>query len=96
MPWLLAPQAQCFIIDYGAAKDMLSTRETFSSLDDSKDPKIVLGDDSVTDSMGNGRIDLDHGSFNDLLYVPSLAANLFSMYQMTHTGSPNKVLFYPN
>ena len=59
---------------------MVLTREIFSSLDCSKGTKIVLGDDSFTDSMGKGRIDLDHGSFNDALYVPGLAANLFSMY----------------
>ena len=45
--------------------------------------------------MGKGRIDLDHGSFKDVLYVPSLASNILSMYQMTHTGSPNKFIFSP-
>ena len=48
-----------FIIDSGASRHMVSTREYLSSLDDSKGPKIVLGDDFVTDSMGKGRIDLD-------------------------------------
>ena len=75
---------------------MVSTRETFSSLDNLKGSKIVLGDDSITYSMGKGRIDLDHGSFNDVLYVPGLATNLLSLYQMTHTGSPKKVIFSPN
>ena len=59
---------------------MVSTRDTFSSLDNSKGPKIVLGDDSVTDSLGKGRIDLDHGSFNDVLYVLGFIAKLFSVY----------------
>ena len=27
-----------------------------------------------------------------MLYVPGLASNLFSVYQMTHTGSPKKVI----
>ena len=31
---------------------MVLTREPFSSLDDSKGPKIVLGDESVTESKG--------------------------------------------
>ena len=43
--------------------------------------------------MGKGRIDLDHGKFNNVLYVPGLASNLLSMYQMTHIGSPNKFIF---
>ena len=85
-----------FIIDSGASIHMVSTKEAFSSLDMSKGPPIVLGDDSLPDSLGNGRIDLDHGSFNNVLYVPGLASNLLSVYQMTHTGSPKKVIFSPN
>ena len=75
---------------------MVSTKEAFSSLDMSKGPPIVLGDDSLIDSLGKGRIDLDHGKFNNVLYVPGLASNLLSVYQMTHTGSPKKVILYPN
>ena len=75
---------------------MVSTKETFSSLDMLKGPPIVLGDDSLTDSWGKGRIDLDHGSFNNVLYVPGLSSNLLSMYQMTHTGSPKKFIFSHN
>ena len=55
-----------------------------------KGPPIVLGDDSLTDSLGKGRIDLDHGNFNNVLYVPGLASNLLSLYHMTHNGSPKK------
>ena len=65
-----------FIIDSRASRNMVSTREAFSSLDISKGPKIVLGDDSLTDSMGKGRIDIDHGSFKYVLYVLGLASNL--------------------
>ena len=56
-----------FIIDFGASRHMVSTREAFSSLDDLNGPKIVLGDDYETKSKGKGRIDLDHGSFNNVL-----------------------------
>ena len=61
----------------------------------SKGPLIVLGDDSLTESLGKGRIDLDHGKFSNVLYVPGLASNLLSVYQMTHIGSPKKVIFSP-
>ena len=84
-----------FIIDSGASRHMVSTKEAFTSLDMSKGPPIVLGDDSLTDSL-EGRIDLDHGSFNNVLYVPGLASNLSSVYQMIHTGSPKKVIFSPD
>ena len=85
-----------FIIDSGASRHMVSTREMFSSLDMSKGPPIVLGDNSLTDSMGKGRIDLDHGNFNNVLYVLGLASNLLSVYQMTHTGSLKKVILSPD
>ena len=75
---------------------MVSTRDAFSSLDDSNGPKIVLGDDSKTKSKGKGRIDLDHGSSNNVVYVPGVDSNLFSVYQVTHTRSPKKVVFSPN
>ena len=75
---------------------MVSTKEIFSSLDMLKGPPIVFGDDSLTDNLGKGRIDLDHRKLNNVLYVPSLASNLLSMYHMTHTRSTNKVIFSPN
>ena len=31
-----------------------------------------------------------------MLYVLGLASNLLSVYQMTHTGSPKKVIFSPD
>ena len=75
---------------------MVLTKEEFSSLDMSKGPAIVLGDDSLIDSLGKGRIDLDHGEFNNVLYVLGFSSNLLSVYQMTHTGSPNEVIFSHN
>ena len=55
-----------------------------------------MGDDSQIISKGKGTIKLEHGSFFDVLYVPSLASNLLSVYQMTHTGLPKQVTFSPN
>ena len=59
---------------------MVLTKEAFSSLDMSKGPPIVLGDDSLIESLGKGRIDLDHAFFKDVLYVPGLASNILSVY----------------
>ena len=55
-----------FIIDFGASRHMFSTSESFSSLDDSKGPNILLGENSETESKGKGIIDFDHGSFNNV------------------------------
>ena len=56
-----------FIVDFGASRHMVLTKEAFSSLNKSKGPPIVLGDESLTDSLGKGRIDIDHGKFNNVL-----------------------------
>ena len=47
-------------------------------------------------AKGKGYIKFEHGKFKDALYVPSLAANMLSVYQMTHTGSPKRVIFGPD
>ena len=75
---------------------MVSIKEALYSLDMLKGPPIGLGDDSLTNSVGKGRIDLDHGSFKYVLYVRGLASNILSVYQMNHTGSPKKLIFSPN
>ena len=54
-----------------------------------------MGDGTQIQAKGKGSIKLEYGVFNNVLYVPSLEANLFSIYQMTHTGSPKRVVFDP-
>ena len=56
---------------------MASAREALCSLDDSNGPNIFLGDNSETESKGKGSIYFNHGSFNNVLYVPSLAAHIW-------------------
>ena len=46
-----------FIIDSGASRHMVSTRETFSSNEMLKGSPIFFGDDSLTDILGKGRKD---------------------------------------
>ena len=55
-----------------------------------------MGDDSTIISKGQGTVDLENGYFSNVLYVPSLALNLLSVYYMTHTGVPKRVSFIPN
>ena len=75
---------------------MVSKREELSSLDYLNGPKIVSGDDCKNESKWKGRINLDHSSFNNVLYVPGHVSNLLLVYQMTHSGSPNNFVFTPN
>ena len=37
-------------------------------------------------AKGVGRIDIEDGYFNNVLFVPDLAVNLLLVYQMTHNG----------
>ena len=46
--------------------------------------------------LGEESVKIQHGEFKNVLYVPSLAANLLYVYQMTHTGSPKRVTFDSN
>ena len=55
-----------------------------------------MGNRSKVQSKGKGSIKLEHGKFKDVLYVPSLVANQLSVYQMTHAGSPKRVIFGPD
>ena len=75
---------------------MVSKRELFSSMESNNGPIVRMGDDSEIQTKGIGRIDLEHGYFSDVLYVPDLAANFFSAYQMTHIGEAKRVTFTPD
>ena len=52
-----------------------------------------MGDGSEITTKGIGRIDLDNGYFNNVLYVPDIAANLLSVYEMTYTSLSKRVTF---
>ena len=88
-------KSMALLIDSGASNRMVARKDSFSSLDSSKSIPIHMGDDSTIISKGQGTINLEHGYFSNVLYVPSLASNLPSVYKMTHTGVPKRVSFSP-
>ena len=75
---------------------MAATRESFSSFESFDGPSIQMGNNSKIQTKGKGSIQLEHGRFKDVLFVPSVASNLLSVYQMTHTRSPKRVIFGPD
>ena len=79
-----------------ASNHMMERKESFSSLDTNKIIPIHMGYDSHIIFKGKGTVNLEHGSFFYVLYVPSFTSNLLSVYQMTHTGVPKRVTFIPN
>ena len=59
-------------------------------------PNVQMCDDSKIHAKGVGKIDLEDAYFNNVLYVPELAVNLLSIYQITHTGESKRVTFTTN
>ena len=52
-----------------------------------------MGVDSEIHTKGIGRINLEHGYFNAVLYVKDIAKKLLLVYQMTHRGEAKRVTF---
>ena len=75
---------------------MVALKESFSSLQLTDGLGIHMGDDTQIRAEGKGSIMLKHGVFKNVLCVPSLAVSLLSVYQMTHTSSPKRVVFGPD
>ena len=88
-------QSKAYLIDSGASSHMVSFKESFTTLDLSRGPKIHMGDNLEISVACRGYIKIQHGEFKNVLYVPFLAINILSSYQMTHTGSPKQVVFGP-
>ena len=72
---------------------MVASRESFCSLQTTDGPSICIHDDTKIRAEGKGSINLKHGLFINVICVPSLATNLLSVYQMTHTVPPKRVVF---
>ena len=73
-------ESYAFLTDSGASNHMVASKESFSSLQTIDGSSIHMGDDTQIQAEGKGSIKLKHGMFKDVLYVPSLAINLLSVY----------------
>ena len=89
-------KSKALLIDSRASNHMMVERDSFSSLETGKSIPIQMGYDFTIISEGQGTFDLEHGYFSNVMYVPSLASNLLSVYQMTHTGVPKRFSFSPD
>jgi hypothetical protein len=61
-----------WIVDSGTSHHMASTQDVLSSLTTCNGPPILMGDDSPVEVSRKGRVELDHGSFENILHVPKL------------------------
>ena len=76
----ITSKPRALLIEYCASNHMVASKESFSFLDSDSNIPIHMGDDSHIILKGKGTVKLEHGSFFDVLYVPSLASNMLSVY----------------
>ena len=59
-----------WILDSEATHHMGASRDQFSSLTPSHVPHIYVGNDTQVEVKQKGNVELDNGSFTDVLHVP--------------------------
>jgi hypothetical protein len=85
-----------WIMGSSASHHMAATQDILSYLNAYNGPPILMGDDSPIKVVKKGRVELDHGSFENVLHVPQISVNLLSMYHITVSCSRKKVYFTPD
>ena len=58
--------------------------------------QIFVGDDRSLSVVGSGIVLVENGHFTNVLCVPKISCNLFSFYQITHSGEGKTVMFTPH
>ncbi|KAH9332151.1 hypothetical protein KI387_044295, partial [Taxus chinensis] len=84
------------IIDSGASHHMGCLHVEFSNIEPCGMSQIMMGNDTIVLVSSSGSIEMDGGTFNQVLSVPDLSTNLLSVYQITHLGEGIRVEFGPN
>ena len=85
-----------FLIDSGSSWHMDSTQDSFLALHTYSGPSTLMGGYFEIQAKRIGRINLDNGYFNNVLYLPDIVENLLSIYKMKHTGKTKRVTFTQN
>ena len=52
-----------------------------------------MGDDTKMEFEGKGHVKMENGEFKDVIYIPNLSSNLFSICPITHLLDSHKVEF---
>jgi hypothetical protein len=82
-----------WILDLGTSNHMAASKDEFSSIEESTRSPIYLGDATPTKVCEEGIVDIEGGCFTNVFHVPSLSANIISIYQITHSISRRNLEF---
>jgi hypothetical protein len=85
-----------WILESGKSHHMAATKNVLYSIFSCTSPPILMGDDTPVEVIGQGRVELPHGSFENVLHIPKLSMNLLSIYQITHFGTRKRMEFTPD
>jgi hypothetical protein len=80
------PSPDAWILYLGEFDHMVAIEDDLSSLTACIGPPILMVDDTPMEVTRQGRLGLQHGSFENVLHVQKLFMNLLSIYQITHIG----------
>ena len=75
-----SPSQVPWILYLGASHHMTSSQGVFSTLEASPIPHILMGNNVDLPVCEKGSVRIQDGIFNDVLYVPSMSANLVSIF----------------
>jgi hypothetical protein len=62
-------------LDLVVSHHMETTENVLSSIYTCMGPPILMGDDTLVEFIGQGRVELQHGSFENDLHVPNSSLN---------------------
>jgi hypothetical protein len=87
-----------WLIDSGASQHMSNQREWFTTYTSMEPTKVYLGNNETVDAIGRGEIIMNmktnnkpvEATLTEVLHVPQLAKNLFSISQATKHGWEGK------
>jgi hypothetical protein len=76
-----------WILYSSASHHMETTKNVLSSIPTCTGPPILMGYDTPDEVISQGRLEIPHRSFENVLHVPKISVYLLSVYQITHSGT---------
>jgi len=72
---------------------MEAVETVYPSISSWMGPLILMVYDTSVEVIGQGRVEIPHRSFENVLHVPKLSMNLLFVYQIMHSSTGKRVEF---